>query len=43
MIRWCQYLVAILALSAIVGCSGQRESGKNKDLDRPKPVEKGGQ
>ena len=42
MLRWCKFFVTVLTLAAVLGCSGQRESGKNKDLDRPKPADKAG-
>jgi hypothetical protein len=33
-------LLAVLVAAAMIGCSGQGERGRNKDLDRPKPAEK---
>ncbi len=35
-----RYLLFLLLLIT-VGCSGEKDRGKNKDLDRPKPAEPG--
>jgi hypothetical protein len=32
-------LVSVLLLIACVGCSGQQQKDKFKDLDRPKPAD----
>jgi len=39
--RWWRCLLFGLVAAACVGCGNQAEKNKNKDLDRPKPAEKG--
>lgn len=36
-----RYLTLMILFLAILGCSGEKDRGKNKDLDRPKTAEKG--
>ncbi len=40
--RGCRWLLVLLGLAVCLGCRGGQESNKYKDLDRPKPAEKGG-
>jgi hypothetical protein len=35
LLAWC--LIALVGLSALSGCTGSRDKGKNQDLDRPTP------
>jgi hypothetical protein len=38
--HWIRYVVLMLGVVACLGCGSERDRGKNKDLDRPKPAEK---
>jgi hypothetical protein len=39
--HWLQCLVVGFFVVAVIGCTGQAQPNKNKDLDRPKAAEKG--
>ena len=42
MCRLCLKLTAMLLVAVLLtGCSGSKETGKNKDYDKPKPAESG--